>query len=48
MNIIQIDNIKQKEIIENNLFLFRQHDKNFVERLNTALDFALTKLKEKK
>ena len=48
MNIIQIDNIHQKDIVENNLVLYRQTDKNFVDRLNSAINYALSKLKENK
>lgn len=45
MKTIELDKIKQKDIIENNEYLYRQKDNNFVERLNTSIDVALEKLK---
>lgn len=46
MKPIKLDNIQQKDIVENNEYLYRQKDNNFVERLNKALDFALEKCKQ--
>lgn len=44
MKTIQLDNITQKDIVENNLFIYRQNDKTFIDRLNSAIDYTLNKL----
>lgn len=44
MKTIELDKIRQKDIIENNEYLYRQKDNNFTNRLNSAIDFALEKL----
>ena len=45
MKVIDLGKIQQKDIIENNEYLYRQKDNNFVMRLNASIDIALEKLK---